>query len=80
MKKGFLNDLSQKGKASNIYPDAGSAEGEGGAKGGETGHHIRNITSICMILSVFIYYMQEHIRDLCRSAKLWIPARFPSIY
>lgn len=34
IKKGFLNDLSSKGKASNIYPEKGSAEGEGGAKGG----------------------------------------------
>lgn len=34
VKKGFLNDLSAKGKISNIYPDSGSSEGTGGAKGG----------------------------------------------
>lgn len=34
VKKGFLNDLSAKGKMSNIYPEHGSDEGVGGAKGG----------------------------------------------
>lgn len=34
VKKGFLNDLSAKGKTSNIYPEHGSDEGVGGAKGG----------------------------------------------
>ena len=34
VKKGFLNDLASKGKTSNIYPDTGSSEGQGGSKGG----------------------------------------------
>lgn len=34
IKKGFLNKLSTEGKSSSLYPEGGSSEGAGGAKGG----------------------------------------------
>ena len=34
IKKGFLNKLSAEGKTSSLYPEVGSSEGAGGAKGG----------------------------------------------